>query len=292
MLGAALSLGGCGTIAVLEPKGPIGGGDRLVILVAIALMLLVVIPVFIMHYLFARRYRASNPKGAYTPKWDYSGKIDFVVWIVPIMIVIGLGTLSWRQTHRLDPYRAIDPGKPVRIEVIALDWKYLFIYPDHGIAAVNRLVFPARVPVSFRLTSGTVMTSFFIPQLGSQIYAMAGRQTRLHLMADEPGTFFGHNQQFSGAGYADMHFDATAMPPQEFQAWVQQAGKSPNKLDLARYEELAKPTMGYPVTTFSSVMPDLFEHVMRQYNPSWGEKPGKSGSIYSVYEETQVREGH
>jgi cytochrome o ubiquinol oxidase subunit 2 len=267
-------------MVLLDPKGPIGEAERLVILVAIALMLIVVVPVFIMHYLFARKYRATNTDASYTPKWDYSLKLDLMIWIVPIMIVIGLGILSWRETHRLDPYRPINPGKPMEIEVIALDWKYLFIYPDQGVASVNQLVFPSKLPISFRLTSGTVMTSFFIPQLGSQIYAMAGRQSRLHLMADEPGTFMGHNQQYSGKGYSDMHFKAIAMPSKQFEAWVQQAGKSPHKLDLTRYEELAKPAMGYPVTTFSSVMPNLFEHVMGQYNPAWGEKPGKSGSAY------------
>jgi cytochrome o ubiquinol oxidase subunit 2 len=290
---ASAFLGGCGTIALLEPKGPIGEGNRLVILVALALMLMVVIPVFIMHFLFARRYRASNTKAIYAPKWDYSGKIDLAIWLGPVMIVTGLAILSWSLTHRLDPYKPIGSGDPVRIEVVALDWKYLFIYPDQGIASMNQLVFPARVPLSFRLTSDTVMTSFFIPQLGSQIYAMAGMQTRLHLRADEPGTFDGHNQQFSGSGYSDMHFKATAMSLEEFEAWVQKTRQSPNKLDLSRFEEVAKPTMGYPVTYFSSVMPGLFEHIMRKYNPDWGKDPdAQSRNHVSAYEETGALEGH
>jgi cytochrome o ubiquinol oxidase subunit 2 len=270
----AAVLGACSNVALLDPKGPIGEGNRLVILVAIGLMLIVVIPVFIMHFLFSWRYRATNTKATYKPKWSYSGRIDLAMWLFPIAIVIGLAVLAWSQTHRLDPYRPIDPGKRIEIEVVSLDWKYLFIYPEHGIATVNQLIFPAQVPLSFRLTSDTVMTSFFIPQLGSQIYAMAGRQTRLHLMADEPGTFFGHNQQFSGRGYADMHFKAVAVSGGQFAAWVQKTKQSANKLDLARLEELAKPSMGYPVTTFSSVMPGLFEHIMGKYNPAWGEEPG------------------
>jgi cytochrome o ubiquinol oxidase subunit 2 len=291
LLCAAL-LAACSNVALLDPKGPIGEGNRLVILVAIGLMLVVVIPVFIMHFLFSWRYRATNTKATYKPKWSYSGRIDLVIWLVPIAIVTGLGILAWSQTHRLDPYRPIDPGKRVEIEVVALDWKYLFIYPEHGIATVNQLVFPAQVPLSFRLTSDTVMTSFFIPRLGSQIYAMAGRQSRLHLMAREPGTFFGHNQQYSGKGYADMHFKAIAKSSKEFEAWVQKAKQSPNKLNLAGFEEIAKPSMGYPVTFFSSVTPDLFEHIMGKYNPAWVKPSGRTGDKYvSGHENSEALEG-
>ncbi len=173
---------------------------------------------------FPRKYRASNTKATYTPKWSHSAKIDLVIWLVPVAIVTALGILAWNATHRLDPYKPIDSGvKPVSIEAVSLDWKWLFIYPDHNIAIVNQLVFPAKVPLSFRITSDTVMTSFFIPQLGSQIYAMAGMQTRLHLMADEPGIYAGQNQQFSGRGYADMHFKAIAVSREQFEAWVQKA---------------------------------------------------------------------
>jgi cytochrome o ubiquinol oxidase subunit 2 len=269
LLGAAFCLGGCATLAVLEPKGPIGGGDRLVILVAIALMLLVVIPVFIMHYLFARKYRASNTRATYMPKWSYNVKIDMAMWLVPVAIVTGLAILSWRETHRLTPAKPIEINaeSPLSVEVVSLDWKWLFIYPDRQIAVVNQLVFPVKIPVSFKITSDTVLGSFFIPQLGSQIYAMAGRQTRLHLMADEPGVYLGQNQQYSGKGYADMHFEAKAVSREQFEAWVQETKRSPDKLDLARYEDLRKPSAPYPVTFFSSVMPGMFDRIIRKYRP-------------------------
>ncbi len=259
-------LSGCSDIILFNPKGPIGSGELFVIVVAIALMMIVVVPVFVMAYWFARKYKASNPRATYMPKWDYSVKIDLAMWLVPVAIVAALAYLSWTRTHHLDPYKPIHNGeKPLTIEVVSLDWKWLFIYPEQNIAAVNQLVFPAHVPLSFKLTAGTVLTSFFIPQLGSQIYAMPGGQSRLHLLADEEGTFRGHNQQFSGSGYADMHFKAIAASREEFEAWVQQARQSPETLDLPRYEKLAEPGTSHPVT-FSSVQPGLFEHVMRKYH--------------------------
>ena len=161
------------------------------------------------------------------PKWSYSAKIDLVMWAVPIAIVTVLAMLAWTRTHALDPYKPIPSAeKPINIEAVSLDWKWLFIYPDQNIATVNQITFPVNVPVSFKLTSDTVMTSFFIPQLGSQIYAMGGMQTRLHLLADKPGTYAGQNNQISGRGYADMHFKAHAVSREEFQAWVQKIRQS------------------------------------------------------------------
>jgi cytochrome o ubiquinol oxidase subunit 2 len=279
---AAAFLGGCSSIVLFDPKGPVGDAERFIILTAIGLMLIVVIPVFVMVFLFSRKYRASNTEATYTPKWSHSPKIDMVTWLVPVAIVTALGILAWTETHRLNPYKPIDRGvEPINIEAVSLDWKWLFIYPDHHIATVNELVFPAKVPLSFRITSDTVMTSFFIPQLGSQIYAMAGMQTRLHLLADEPGVYYGQNQQFSGRGFADMNFKAIAVSQEQFKAWVQKTKQSPNKLDLARFEEIAKPGVGYPVTYFSSVKPALFDYIIRKYRAT-GVNPGamstKSGS--------------
>ena len=251
---------------LFDPKGPIGQAERSVIIAAFLLMLIVVLPVFVMVFWFARRFRASNQKAIYRPKWNHSAKIESAMWLVPLSIVIALGILSWRATFSLDPYKPIASDvKPITIEVVSLDWKWLFIYPEYDIAVVNQLVFPAKVPLSFRLTSASVLTSFFIPQLGSQIYAMAGRQSRLHLMADEPGTYAGHNQQFSGRGYADMHFKAIAVSREQFEAWVQNTRRSPDKLDSARYEELTKPSVGHPVMVFSSVAPGLFDHIIGKY---------------------------
>ena len=285
-------LGGCSHFPLLDPKGPIGDSERFVIIAAFVLMLIVVVPVFVLSHLFSWRYRASNTKATYKPKWHYSTRIDLAMWLVPLAIVTALGVLSWKGTHRLDPYKPIDSMvKPINIEVVSLDWKWLFIYPDQDIAVVNQLVFPANVPLSFRVTSDTVITSFFIPQLGSQIYAMAGRQTRLHLLADEPGTYSGHNQQFSGRGYADMHFQAIALPRDQFEAWVQKTRQSPDRLDQARYEELERPSTAYPVTYFSSVKPGLFDHIIRKYMPMAASVGAVGKNSESTLMKTKALEG-
>ncbi len=284
LLCAAILFSGCNQMLLFNPKGPIGEAERTDIYIAIALMLIVVIPVFVMAIWFPWKYRASNTKATYMPKWSYSGKIDLLVWLVPIAIITGLATLVWIETHRLNPYKPIESDvRPIPIEAVSLDWKWLFIYPEQNIASVNELVFPARVPLSFRVTSDTVMTSFFIPQLGSQIYGMAGMQTRLHLMADEPGVYRGQNQQFSGDGFSKMHFKARAVLRKEFDEWVKKTRQSSNKLDLARYEEMEKPTIGYPVTLFSAVQPGLFDDIIRKFNPMWVKPRATGGDAASAY---------
>lgn len=287
---AAVLLGGCSTILLFDPKGPIGEAERFVIVAAIFLMLIVIIPVFIMAFWFPLKYRASNTESTYMPKWSHSAKIDFFMWAVPIAIITVLALLTWTSTHSLDPYKPIASAeRPINIEAVSLDWKWLFIYPDQNIATVNEITFPVNVPVSFKLTSETVMTSFFIPQLGSQIYAMAGMQTRLHLLADKPGTYAGHNQQFSGSGYADMHFKANAVSHEEFLSWVEKIRQSQEKLDPERYEKLAKPIVGrHPVTYFSSVEPGLFEYILRRFDPTWGHPGHMSGGSVSTLARTGV----
>ncbi len=261
-----LCIGGCSNLVLLDPKGPIGETERFVILLAFVLMLLVVIPVIIMAFWFPWKYRAANKKATYAPQWSYSGKIELVVWLVPAVIVTCLSVLIWKTTHQLDPYKPIvSASSPVNVEAVSLDWQWLFIYPDENIAVVNHLVFPAHVPLNLRITSDTVMTSFFIPQLGSQIYAMAGMQTRLHLLANELGSYAGQNQQYSGEGYAGMNFDAVASTPEQYAAWLAECRKAPEKLDLARYEQLAKPTIGAAVSCFSSVEPGLFDAIIHKY---------------------------
>jgi cytochrome o ubiquinol oxidase subunit 2 len=263
---AAVFLCGCSSLILLEPKGPIGHAERDIIITAFVLMLIVVIPVVVMVVWFPKKYRESNTGAAYTPKWSYSGKLDLVIWLVPIAIITILGYITWTRTHHLDPFRPIDASvKPIDIQAVALDWKWLFIYPEHNVAAVNELVFPVDVPVSFRITSDTVMNSFFIPQLGSQIYAMAGMESRLHLMADKPGDYYGQNQQFSGNGYAYMQFHARAVSRGEFEGWLQKTGQSPERLDWARFEELQKPSIAAPVTYFSEVKPGLFDKIVGQF---------------------------
>lgn len=263
-------LGGCANqLALLDPLGPIGAEEKTLILIAFALMLVVVVPVIFMTFWFAWRYRASNKAAIYAPKWDTSGKIEAVVWAVPALIVAALGALAWESSHALDPYKPMDPAlKPIHVEAVALDWKWLFIYPDLGIATVNRLVFPAGVPVSFRITSDSVMNSFFIPRLGSQIYAMAGMQTRLHLLADHPGIYRGLNTQFSGAGFSSQHFQAIATSGRGFEAWIRQVKASPRRLDEAAFRKLEVPSQRYPVTYFSAVKPQLFSEIIRKYLPN------------------------
>jgi cytochrome o ubiquinol oxidase subunit II len=274
----ATLLGGCSQYPLLDPKGPIGVTERFVIIAAILLMLIVVIPVELMILWFPRKYRASNTKATYMPNWSRSTRIELVIWLVPAAIVLTLSVLIWVTTHRLDPYKPIETGvQPITIEAVSLDWKWLFIYPDQKIATINELVFPVNVPLSFRLTSGTVMTSFFIPHLGSQIYAMAGMQTRLHLMAHEKGTYLGQNQQFSGRGYASMNFKAIATSREEFDQWVRKIGRSAEKLDTARFEKIAAPSVAVPVAHYVLAQPDLFKRILNQFKTTAGVHPAAIG---------------
>ena len=267
-VGATLPAGGCDLshFPVLDPKGPITLAERDFLFTAILLMLIVVIPVFVMTFLFAWRYRSSNSKARYTPDWSYSAITDATVWLIPALIVVALGTLLWSKTHKLDPYKQIDASvRPLEVEVVAQDWKWLFIYPEQGIAVVNQLVFPSQRPLSLKLTSDTVMNSFFIPALGGQIYTMAGMQTRLHLLADAPGKFTGRNTQYSGSGFSSQHFQAIAASPEEFEAWVAKVKQSPDKLDAATYRALAAPSSSHPVTYYSTVEPNLFDTIIAKY---------------------------
>lgn len=263
-------LGGCSLVhfPLLKPHGPIGQSELELIVSAFLIMLIPAIPVIVMTFWFAWRYRATRPEVTSVPSWS-EHKIEWVVWTVPAVIVIALGVLTWVTTHRLDPYKPIaSPAKPIRIEAIALDWKWLFIYPDEHIATVNQLVIPTDVPVSFRITSNTVMTSFFIPRLGSQIYAMAGMQTRLHLLANKPGTYTGMNSQFSGAGFPEMHFGVVATSETAYWRWLQQVKQGRATLDMRRFDLLAQPSVHNPVMQFASVQPDLFNTVIQRYHPA------------------------
>ncbi len=267
-LGIAALSSGCGLsdAPILDPKGPIALAERGLLFTAILVMLIVVVPVFVLAVGFTWRYRASNNKARYEPDWSYSGRIDGVIWLVPALIVAALGIHVWIYTHKLDPYKRLASSvPPIEVEVVAQDWKWLFIYPKQEIAVVNRLVFPSGTPLSLRITSDTVMNSFFIPALGGQIYAMAGMQTRLNLLAFEPGRFMGRNVQYSGGGFADQHFEAIATPPEEFNAWVEKVKQSANKLDVATYCALAKPSRKHPVTSYSTVERNLFDRIVAKY---------------------------
>src|SRR5437868_8178709 len=254
---AAALVASCQQTGVLDPQGPIASAERLLLINSTAIMLVVVVPVILATLGFAWWYRSSN---AYASRsWDpaFEGRIEFVTWSIPALIVILLGGVIWIGSHQLDPRAPIPAdAKPLRVDVVALDWKWLFIYPDQGIAAVNQLVVPAGTPVQFRLTSATVMNSFFVPQLGSQIYTMSGMTTHLNLLVDSPGEYPGISANFSGDGFADMRFMVKALPPSDFAAWVKQVRGAGPALDDAGYAALAKPSEAMPPTTYSAVKPN------------------------------------
>ena len=262
---AVLLLSGC-NLDVLSPKGDIGMQEKSLILIATGLMLLVVVPVIAMTLIFAWRYRSTNTKATYAPKWSHSTAIEAVVWTIPCVIIAILGTITWRSTHALDPYKPLaSQTKPITIQAVSMDWKWVFIYPDYGVASVNELAMPTNVPVHFDITSDSVMNAFFIPQLGSQIYAMAGMKTQLNLIANEPGTFAGLSSNYSGAGFSDMHFTAVATSQQGFQDWINKLKASPLKLDAQTYHALTQPSEKVPVTYYANVKPGLFDSIIGQY---------------------------
>lgn len=267
LIAGTVLLSGCDS-ALLDPKGQIGLEQRSLILTALGLMLIVVIPAIVMAIGFAWKYRASNKDAKYCPNWSHSNKVEAVVWTIPILIIIFLAVLTWKTTHALEPGKPLDhDAKPVTIEVIAMDWKWFFIYPEQGIATVNEIAFPANTPVEFKITSNSVMNSFFIPRLGSQIYAMAGMQTKLHLIANEAGTYDGISSNYSGAGFSGMKFKAIATPDNAtFDAWVAKAKQSPKVMnDMATYEKVAAPSEYNKVEYFSSVKPNLFKDVIGKF---------------------------
>jgi cytochrome o ubiquinol oxidase subunit 2 len=250
---------------ILDPRGPIAAAQRELLINSTEIMLVVVVPVILMTLGFAWWFRSSNVRAIRDDQVAYEGRIDFVVWAIPALVVILLGGVTWIATHQLDPRASIIADrKPVRVDVVSLDWKWLFIYPDQGIAAVNQLVIPAGTPISFRLTSATVMNSFLVQQLGSQIYTMPGMTTHLNLMADEPGEFPGVSANFSGNGFAWMRFIVKATPAAEFESWVGQVRGSGSALDALSYAELAKPSQGVPPMTYRAVDPKLFQQIIDQ----------------------------
>jgi cytochrome o ubiquinol oxidase subunit 2 len=266
-LAAALLAGGCDRAVVLNPKGPIADAERGLLFDAFSVMMLVVVPVIVMAVVFAWRYRASNRNARYAPTWAYSAKVDAVVWLAPALIVIAVGVLVWRSTHKLDPYREIASDvPPLDVQVVAQDWKWLFIYPEQGIAVVNQMAIPTGRPISLRITSDTVMNSFYVPALAGQIYAMAGMQTRLQMLADTKGKFVGRNTQYSGGGFSDQYFEVLATSPADFDAWATKAKQSPDKLDAATYARLAEKSRRNPIAYYSAVEPRLFDSIIAKYS--------------------------
>lgn len=270
-LGALSFLGGC-NLVVLDPAGDVARQQGNLVLASTGLMLLIILPVMALTLLFAWRYRAANRDATYEPDWDHSTQLELVIWAAPLLIIICLGALTWVGTHLLDPYRPLSrtaPGKPVAaaarpldVEVVALDWKWLFIYPEQGIATVNELAAPMNRPVHFRISASSVMNSFYIPALAGQIYAMPGMQTRLHAVFNRPGTFDGFSANYSGAGFSQMRFKAKSLSDAEFARWVSEARSAGGTLDRRAYLALERPSERVPVRRFAAVENGLFDAVV------------------------------
>ncbi len=255
-----------GPIAMLFPKGMIALRERNLLFIVQALMLIVVIPVFILTFVFAWKYRAGNPKANYSPNWDHSKVAECIWWGIPCLIIIAIAVLTWMRTQQLDPFKPIDPNqKHVRIQVVALQWKWLFIYPEEKIASVNLMQFPAQTPIYFEITADAPMNSFWIPQLSGQVYAMPKMKTQLHLIANKAGSFRGSSANISGKGFAGMHFLATATSQEDFDQWVQAAQHSLHHLTLDEYNQLAKPSENNPATTYLLKEEDLFNEIIMKY---------------------------
>jgi cytochrome o ubiquinol oxidase subunit II len=272
-----LALGGCSG-GVLDPQGPIGAANAKILLDALGVMLLIVIPTIVAALVFAWWFRASNTRARYQPGFVYSGRIELVVWAIPILTIVFIGGMIWTGSYDLDPYKPIAAQKkPLEVQVVSLDWKWLFIYPELGIASVNELTVPAGTPVHFSLTSAAVMNMFFVPQLGTMIATMPGMATQLHLKADHTGDFYGESAQFSGDGFSGMHFIVHAVPSDAFASWVTRAQETGPWLDRAGYLDLLHESQNVRHITYQSVEPGLFEDIVTGRLP-FGAGPASEGT--------------
>ncbi len=277
---AALALCGCSG-GVLDPKGPIGASDSLIMINSLEIMLAIVIPTIVAALIMAWWHRSSNGRAVYRPDWAYSGRLELIVWSIPILVILLISGVIWIGSHELDPYEPIHSSeKPLEVQVVSMNWKWLFLYPEQGVASVNNLTIPVGVPVHFSLTSSTVMNSFFVPQLGSMIATMNGMVTQLHLQADHPGDYFGLSTQFSGDGFSDMGFTVRAVSKDDFAKWADtaKAGQGP-ALDRASYDALNKPSKKNPPVTYRSMDPNLFRAIATQQIPPGGGFEGADAGL-------------
>lgn len=273
LFAVALSLTGCQSV-LMSPSGDLARQQRDLIVVSTVLMLLIIVPVMVLTALFAWHFRASNKKATYDPDWDHSTILELLIWSAPLLIIIALGAITWVSTHKLDPYRPLDrlaPGRPVpadarplTVYVVALDWKWLFIYPEQGIATVNDLAAPVDRPIHFKITASTVMNSFFIPALAGQIYAMPGMETTLQAVINHPGEFQGFSANYSGLGFSGMRFVFHGMSEGDFAHWVERAKSGGGDLSRDAYVKLAQPTRYEPVHTYATVAPGLYQAILTQ----------------------------
>ncbi len=273
ILGAALALAGCNTV-LMHPSGDVALQQGQLIVVSTILMLLIIVPVIVLTFVFAWRYRQSNRAADYQPDWDHSIQLELVIWAAPLLIIIALGAITWISTHTLDPYRPLrrldanrpysPSAKPLTIEVVALDWKWLFLYPDQGIAVVNDLAAPVDMPIEFRITAETVMNSFFIPALAGQIYAMPGMETQLHAVINHAGDYRGFSANYSGAGFSQMHFQFHGLSAADFDHWVQAVKAGGGSLDRAGYLALQKPSVSEPIHRYGAVEAGLYQAILNR----------------------------
>jgi cytochrome o ubiquinol oxidase subunit II len=265
---------------VLDPQGPVGAAERTILANATVIMLAVIVPVILLTLGFAWWFRASNPHAKRKLDWAYSGPIEVTVWSIPMLVILFLGGIAWVGAHDLDPHAPLaGETKPLDVQVVSLDWKWLFIYPSEGLASVDQLVVPAGVPLRLRLTSATVMNSFFVPQLGSQIYTMPGMKTTLNLRADHPGTYPGLSAQFSGDGFSDMRFNIVALAPDDFRAWIARTRAEPgDRLDQMHYGQLESAKRTKSPFTYSAVEPQLFETILQLSAPKKSSVPGATAA--------------
>ena len=261
---SSLGLASCSG-SVLDPAGPVGADDATILINATVVMLAIVIPTILLAFWMAWHYRASNTRAQYLPYWSYSGRIEAVVWSIPILTIMFIGGLIWIGSYKVDPFRPL-PARtaPLEVQVISLDWKWLFIYPQQGIATVNRLELPAGTPVHFSIVSASVFNIFFVPRLGSMIYAMPGMISQLNLQADHPGELWGTSAQFSGDGFSDMQFQVRSVSAEDFKAWVSSVRGVGPVLDHAAYTHLLRQSQRVPPTSFGTIEPQLFQAVATQ----------------------------
>ena len=267
-------LAGCDMV-VMSPSGDVAMQQRDLILWATGLMLIVIVPVIIMTLMFAWRYRASNRDAEYSPDWDHSTMLELVIWAVPLLIIIALGAITWVSTHKLDPYRPLDRidasrpvpegTEPLVVQVVSLEWKWLFFYPEQGIAVVNELAAPVDRPIRFEITSHSIMNSFYIPALAGQIYAMAGMETKLHGVINEPGVYDGFSANYSGAGFSHMRFHFHGLETEaDFEGWVEKVREDGGELDRSAYRQLAEPSQKEPVRYYADVDPGLYDAILNR----------------------------
>ncbi len=276
VLVATAALAGC-NLLVLNPSGDIAAQQGRLVVVSTWLMLIIIIPVILLTVLFAWRYRASNRDAPYEPDWDHSIQLELLIWAAPLVIIMALGALTWISTHTLDPYRPlsrIGPGENIplnseslRVQVVALDWKWLFIYPEHGIAVVNEVAAPVDHPIRFEITASSVMNSFYVPALAGMIYAMPGMETKLHAVINQPGDYEGFSANYSGAGFSGMRFRFHGLDDAAFEKWVAEVKASPEVLDRERYLALERPSSNDPVRRFGKVSADLYDAIVNRCVP-------------------------